>query len=131
MILIDYEIKSSPVHGAGMFTKQDIQKGTLIAKASPKLDVDIPKEIFEKLDSREQQEILYWGFYDEPRNVYHVDFDNTKFINHSRDSNITQDVNHLDMYLLASRDIKAGEELLQNYLEFESEEEFNARGILE
>ena len=131
MILIEYEIKSSSVHGAGMFTKQDIKKGSLIAKASPCLDVDISTETFNNLQQKEKDEILYWGFFDAPRNCYHVDFDNTKFINHSKEANITQDPNHLEMYLIASRDIKAGEELFQNYLEFETEEEFAHRGIKE
>ena len=129
MILIDYEIKDSKIHGAGMFTKQFIKKGELIAQASPELDVDITKEVYDKLEQREKDEILYWGFYDAPRECYHVDFDNTKFINHSFDSNITQDPNYLDMCLVASRDIESGEELLQNYLEFETEEELSARGI--
>lgn len=129
MILIDYEIKSSPIHGAGMFTKQTIKKGEVIAVASPELDVDISVETFNKLQQREKDEILYWGFYDAPRGVYHVDFDNTKFINHDKNGNITQDLEHLEMYLVANRDIKNGEELLQNYLEFETPEEFAQRGI--
>lgn len=129
MILIDYEIKTSPIHGAGMFTKQAIKKGELIAKASPDLDVDILSSVFEHLKDREKQELLYWGFYDEPRGLYHCDFDNTKFINHSKDANITQDENYLDMYLIAARDIEKGEELTQNYLEFESEEDLLKRGI--
>ena len=129
MILIDYEVKSSSIHGAGMFTKQNIKKGELIAKASPLLDVDVTVEEFNKLDNREKKELLYWGFYDEPRNVYHCDFDNTKFINHSKDGNVTQDESYKDMYLIAKRDIDKGEELTQNYLEFESEEDLLNRGI--
>ena len=129
MILIDYEIKSSPIHGAGMFTKQAIKKGEVIAIASPELDVDISVETFNKLQQREKDEILYWGFYDAPRGVYHVDFDNTKFINHDKNGNITQDSEHLEMCLAANRDIEKGEELLQNYLEFETPEEFALRGI--
>lgn len=130
MILIDYEIKNSVIHGSGMFTKQDIKKDELIAKASPELDVDIPPHVFDTLEEKEKAEILYWGFYDEPRELYHVDFDSTKFINHSRDGNITQDETYQDMYLIAKRDIHKGEELTQNYLEFESEEDLLARGII-
>lgn len=129
MILVDYEIRDSMIHGVGMFTKQFIGKGELIAKASPLLDVDITKEEFDSLEDREKAEIMYWGFYDAPRGYYHVDFDNTKFVNHDFNGNITQDPDHLEMYLVASRDIEAGEELLQNYLEFETPEELSARGI--
>ncbi len=129
MILIDYEIKNSNIHGAGLFTKQDIKKGDLIAKASLKLDLNISTEVFNSLEDKEKHEMLYWGFYDESHNCYHVDFDNTKFINHSNNANITQDSRYQDMYLIAKKDIKAGEELTQNYLEFESEKEFKGRGI--
>ena len=131
MILIDYEVKGSIIHGVGMFTKQNIKKGELIAKASPILDVDITIEAFNKLEHKEKSEILYWGFYDAPRNVYHCDFDSTKFINHDKDGNVTQDENYRDMYLIAKRDIKKGEELTQNYLEFESKEDLLKRGIKE
>ena len=131
MILIDYEIKSSQVHGGGMFTKQDITKGDLIAKASPLLDVDITVDVFDKLEEKEKEEMLYWGFYDEPRGLYHCDFDNTKFINHSKEGNVTQDETYQDMYLIAKKNISKGEELTQNYLEFESEEDLLNRGIKE
>lgn len=131
MILIEYEIRNSKIHGAGMFTKQNIKKGELIAKSSPELDVDITEEIFNTLREKEKSELLYWGFYDKSQNVYHCDFDNTKFINHSINGNITQDQRYQDMYLIAKRDIDAREELTQNYLEFESKEDLLNRGILE
>lgn len=61
--------------------------------------------------------------------MYRCGFDNTNFINHSKDGNVTQDENYKDMYLIAKRDIDKGEELTQNYLEFESEEDLLNRGI--
>ena len=132
MIMIDYEVKSSPVHGAGLFTRQDIRAGDLIAVASPSLDVNITPDVFESLTQREQDEILYWGFFDENYTgggVFHVDFDNTKFINHSLDGNVMQDAAHHEMYLVAARDVVAGEELTQNYLEFETVKDLERRGI--
>lgn len=75
--------------------------------------------------------MLYWGFYDELRGLYHCDFDNTKFINHNKNGNITQDKAYQDMYLIAKRDINKGEELTQNYLEFENIEDLLNRGIKE
>ncbi|MDR1694961.1 MAG: SET domain-containing protein [Lactobacillaceae bacterium] len=129
MILISYEVKNSAVHGTGIFTKERIKKGSLIAKASPMLDLNIPPSVFETLEKREKDEILYWGYYDKRSGNYHVDFDNTKFINHSKDGNVTWDPAHQDMHLIAKRDIDIGEELTQNYLEFESIEELQKRGI--
>ena len=129
MIHIKYKLAKSIHHGIGLFSDQDIEKGAVIYTASPKLDLNITNEIFESLDQRERDEILYWGFWIEEDKVWHVDFDVSKFINHSLDANITQDSTHHDAHLVACRKIKNGEELTQNYLEFETEEDLKRRGI--
>ena len=129
MIHIKYRLKHSDLHGIGLFSDQDIRKGDLIYTASPLLDVDITQEQFDSLDEKEKDEIRWWGFFDKPSHHWHVDFDVSKFINHSYNPTVTQDQDHSDAYLLATKDISKGEELTQNYLEFESEEDLNRRGI--
>lgn len=129
MIHIKYTLDRSDKHGIGLFAGQDIQKGQIIYTASPLLDMNITEEQFDSLDEREKQEILWWGFFDEPSQKWHVDFDVSKFINHSFEATLTQDSEHDEAYLVATRDIKVGEELTQNYLEFESEEDLKRRGI--
>ena len=126
---IDYKLDRSNRHGVGLFADQDISKNSAVYTASPLLDVNITQEQFDSLDKREQREIEWWGFFDEPNNVWHVDFDVSKFINHSDQATLTQDESHTDAYLIAARDIEKGEELTQNYLEFESEEDLRKRGI--
>jgi flagella basal body P-ring formation protein FlgA len=91
--------------------------------------VNITQKQFDSLDEKERAEIRYWGFWDGSNNVWHVDFDNSKFINHSFNASLTQDPKHKDAYLVATRNIKVGEELTQNYLEFESKENLKKRGI--
>lgn len=110
MLLIDYEIKSIKKHGSRIYTKQDIKNGMPIAKVIPDSDVDISADEFNLLNEIEKKAILHWGFYDEPHNVYHISLDSSEF-----------------MYLVVKRNIKANEELLQNYLDLESQEEFNAK----
>ncbi len=129
MIHIKYKLDKSNLHGIGLFTEEDIKKGQVVYSSSPVLDVNISQEQFDSLDEKEKREIRFWGFWDEPNNVWHVDFDSSKFINHSSDSTLTQDKKHKDAHLVATRDIKAGEELTQNYLEFESKEDLKRRGI--
>lgn len=129
MIHIKYNLDKSGIHGIGLFTDEDVKKGTLVYTASPLLDVNISKEQFDSLDEKEQKEIQWWGFWDESNNVWHVDFDVSKFINHSFDPTLQQDPNTTDAYLTTTRDVKAGEELTQNYLEFESKEDLKKRGI--
>jgi hypothetical protein len=42
---------------------------------------------------------------------------------------VTQDKSYNEACLIATRDLSKGEELTQNYLEFESEEDLRRRGI--
>lgn len=129
MIHVKYKLNASNIHGVGLFTVQPIKKGDLIYTASPLLDLNISQEQFDSLQQKEKDEILWWGFFDQPSRMWHVDFDVSKFINHSLEANISQDEKHDEAYLVASRDIDAGEELTQNYLEFETKEELARRGI--
>lgn len=50
-------------------------------------------------------------------------------MNHAYDATVTQDPGHKEAYLIATRDIEVGEELTQNYLEFETAEDLKRRGI--
>lgn len=129
MVHIKYKLDKSAIHGIGVFADQDIKKGEVIFTASPVLDVNITQDQFNSLEEAEKQEVRYWGFWVESEKVWHVDFDHIHFINHSFEANTTQDFSHSEAYLIASRDIKRGEELTQNYLEFETKEDLQRRGI--
>lgn len=129
MIHIKYKLDKSNFHGIGLFTDEDLPKGILVYTASPLLDVNISKEDFETLSDSEKKEIRWWGFWDEGSNVWHVDFDVSKFINHSKEGTLTQDETKDETYLVTTRNLQKGEELTQNYLEFESEEDLLERGI--
>lgn len=129
MIHIKYKLDPSEKHGIGLFADEDIPKGKLIYTSSPLLDVNITQEQFDSLDEKEKKEIVWWGFLDKSTGKWHVDFDVSHFINHSYNGTVSQDPSHEDTFLVAVRDIKAGEELTQNYLEFETEEDLRKRGI--
>jgi hypothetical protein len=129
MINIKYKLKLSELHGIGLFADEGIKKGQLVYTASPLLDINISEEQFETLSENEKREMRWWGFYDKINKVWHSDFDVTRFVNHSDKPTLTQDERYTDAYLVATRDISKGEELTQNYLEFETEEDVKARGI--
>ncbi len=129
MIHIKYKLDKSVSHGIGLFADEDMKAGQLVYTASPILDLNITQEQFDSLDDKEKEEIRWWGFKIEDEGIWHVDFDVSKFINHSYDATLTQDPKHKDAYLIATRDVKVGEELTQNYLEFESTEDLKRRGI--
>ena len=129
MIHIRYKLDRSAAHGVGMFADEDIAAGTLVYTPSPLLDVNLTQEQFDSLDEKEQREVRYWGFFDEPSQKWHVDFDVTHFINHADSATVSQDPAFAEAHLVAARDIKAGEELTQNYREFETEDDLKRRGI--
>ena len=129
MIHVKYKLDKSNIHGVGLFTEENLKKGQVVYTASPLLDINITKEQFETLDDKEKQEMRRWGFWDKVNEMWHADFDVTRFVNHSENPTLTQDAKYKDAYLVATRDVKAGEELTQNYLEFETEEDLKQRGI--
>jgi SET domain-containing protein len=121
MLLIKATPKQSTIHGIGLFADQDVSKGTVIWKFSPKLDLEVSPEDFEKLSQYEKDFINFYGFRSRKTDNYHLSFDNVRFINHSKEGNVTIDVSVDDVEypLIASKDIKTGDELLQNYFEFD------------
>ena len=129
MIHVKYRLDKSQKHGVGLFADQDISKDSLIYTPSPLLDVNLTQGQFDSLDDKEKQEIQYWGFFDEPSQKWHVDFDVSHFINHAYDASVTQDPAFTEAHLIAVRDIKKGEELTQNYLEFETPDDLQRRGV--
>lgn len=129
MMHIAYRLDRSQKHGIGLFAVEDIPKGALIYTASPILDVNITQAQFDALAPEEQREVRWWGFWVESERLWHVDFDVSRFINHSKDATVTQDPSVTDARLIAARDIRAGEELTQDYREFEGEADLRARGI--
>lgn len=126
MLLIKASPKPSSIHGLGLFADEDIPKGTMIWKFSPMLDRELTSDEFAQLAKGEQDYIHFYGFQSKKTGKYHLSFDNVKFINHSKTPNTASDVSSTDTEypLVAIRDIGAGEEILQDYGDFESEERF-------
>lgn len=104
------------MNGLGLFTEEDIRKGDLIYTPNSLLDINLSQEEFDSLTESEQEHITYHGYFHEKSKKWHVAHGGIQFINHADSSvaNVTQDE---DMNLFAKRDIKSGEELLQNYAE--------------
>ncbi len=120
MIIIKTKLKESLIHpdGIGLFTDVFVNKGqVVILPSSVGLDIELDKTKFNQLRKEEQDFISHYGFLNKFNNKYHLNFDNARFINHSIDSNLTLDVS--TSCLGAKRNIEIGEELTQDYSEFE------------
>ncbi len=117
------------IHGIGVFAEEDIPENFCIVEASPLLDINLSEEQFFKLTKEEQSEIKHHGHFDKVLNKWHVDFDMTRFANHSNRPNCEQKYNTHGYYIVTIRNIKNGEEITINYNDFELEHTRNERGI--
>lgn len=124
MLHITYILKPSLLHGIGVFTEEDIPEDFCIAEASPLLDINITSEQFEELSISEKEEIKHHGHFDKVLDRWHVDFDMTRFANHSDIPNLKQKYNEKGYYIVALKNIKHGEELTINYSDFENNSEY-------
>ena len=98
MITDKVEKRKSKIHGFGLFARQDIKKGEIIS-----IETNfIKKPITEPLDKE-------WKTYSYRYNDFYIlPLDNGRFINHSSNPNVIE-------AMIAARDIKAGEELTEDY----------------
>jgi len=117
MIKINTEVGQSEIHGLGLFTLEDIEEGALVWEPTIGLDIKLGEEEFEKLKKEEKEFFLHYGYKDKDDGQYYLNFDHSRFINHDEDGNLS--VGEGGSNLIAKRKINVGEELTENYSEFE------------
>lgn len=113
MLLVKTEIKSSAIHGIGIFTLEFIPKNTKIAEFNPLIDRTLTKSQFDLLTQIEKDFILHYGYIE--NSIYHLNLDNMRFMNHSVTPNTRQGI----LEDFAEKDIQIGEELTCNYSFFD------------
>jgi len=120
MLLVKTKLEPSPVHGIGCFADQFIPKGTLVRKFMPGFDLEIPKSEVDKLPDAPRERFLNYAYFFEENNSYFLDFDDERFVNHSDEPNVGPKPSGWEelgeMYAL--RDIQIGEEITEDYKEF-------------
>lgn len=119
MLHITTFLGESAVHGIGLFAGEDIAKDTLIYEPSPDIDLMLDQQSFEKLRTEEKAHIQHYGFFDHYTQRWTLAFDDIRFCNHSLQPNMKAFGAGKACKVIALRDIVAGEELTQNYEDFE------------
>ena len=113
-------IKSSPVHGRGIFASEDIEKGELIETAP----VAIVQKNYKQPHEWSGPDVLFlkynsgWGSWLED-NLACVAFGYASLYNHSETPNVEykKDFKHTTINFFATKNIKAGEECFILYYE--------------
>lgn len=121
MFLYNTILKPSSIHGLGVFVVGRIKKGTAVYQHSSRLDLILTATDFIKLDTRDQILIMHYGGIDKRLARYRLPYDDLRFLNHSEKPNLAYD--EATDQIIALRDIVSGEELTQDYRDFEDDTE--------
>lgn len=125
-MLIGSIIGQSKIHGIGLFAKEPVSKGTKVWEFSPGFDLALTTEEVQSLSEAAREQFLNYAYLSKESGKYVLCSDDARFFNHDDDSNITCIVpsgphseNALECF--ATRDIRAGEEITNNYTEFDAD----------
>lgn len=115
MLTVKTSLRPSATHGIGVFAEQFIPAGTVVWQFQPDFDFRVSEESVAALPEIARQRLLHysakWG------GGYVISADDARFLNHSETPNLrTHDEPDCD---IAIRDIQIGEELFEDYREFD------------
>jgi SET domain-containing protein len=115
MFLVRTKLMMSDIHGLGVFAAEFIPKGTRVWEYREGFDHRVSAEFVGELPEPAQSTLRHysalWG------GGYVISADDARFLNHSDTPNLqTFAAPDVDVAL---RDIQAGEELLEDYREFD------------
>lgn len=106
MLTVKTYIKSSGIHGIGLFASENIKEGQLVGQLN-QFDLRI------HIGDIKENELDFFRFYCSLEGEYYQTyFDNMRFMNHSSDHNC---IDTPDGKTIAIRDISIGEELTCDY----------------
>jgi len=116
LLLPQLEVRSSPIHGFGLFATAPIEKGTAVTGWRAEHDFKLTQEQWGALPFN-LRGFLYtycWLGRDE---CWYGTHDGARFTNHSKKPNICWEEKRKSS--VAIRDIAAGEEILEDYSDFD------------
>jgi len=113
MFLIDTYLDKSKIHGVGVFSKENINKGIKIKEERPEFEMEfdknklpsIPLALAKLIDTHAYERKLGSG-------ILVLGLDNEKYLNHSKDPSVDDDG-------IALKDIKIGDEITIDYRDFD------------
>jgi len=120
MLLVRTRIGPSSIAGIGLFAVEDIAATTPVWKLQEGFDVRLTQKDFLKLSMPAQEQVLNYCYFNERTQTYVVCGDDARFFNHSDAPNVSSSSEE-DAVDCALRDIAAGEELTQDYHNFDGD----------
>jgi SET domain-containing protein len=122
MLLIQTNLRPSPIEGLGLFAARPIPKGTITWAFDPRFDLLFDAEEVERLPALQRDLMLRHGYLSIQLHKYVLCADDARFWNHSATPNNAQILRPGDVEPanVALRDIAAGEELTVDYRTFDA-----------
>jgi SET domain-containing protein len=111
---VEVKVATNPEMGLGLFASEPIKKGSVVWEFLEGIDIRISKERLEKLDDAQKEYFDKYGWFKDDDHLY-SSCDLTNFTNHSYQANLKV----IDNVVIAIQDINVGDELFENYQEFD------------
>ena len=114
MLMVDTELKASPIHGIGVFLREPVRKGQLIWRFDSRVDRVYGDQELQSLPEAMQDFIRTYSTWHEGMGLWVLCGDNGRHFNHS---DIPNTLSHGIAFGddVAARDMEAGEELTSDY----------------
>jgi SET domain-containing protein len=114
MMMVETELKPSPIHGLGVFILAPVRRGELIWRFDSRIDRVYSEEEVASLPEHMQHYLRTYSTWHEQSGLYVLCGDNGRFFNHSTEPTTVSNAISFGEDR-AVRDLAAGEELTSDY----------------
>ncbi len=124
MLLVKTKIGPSPIHGIGLFAAEFIPKGTRTWTFNPHLDKFYSAAEVERMPEPARTTFKNYCYNSSRSGNFVLCFDDARYMNHSDDANClgnSDDVVEGEWGDVAVRDIQIGEEMTNDYKDFDKD----------
>lgn len=133
MLTVPTFIQQSSIEGIGLFAAQAIPKGTVVWKFDPRFDLAFDPVDVAQMTETQRNLIEKYAYLSSTSGKYIFSIDDSRFTNHSSLHNNIEMVrvdDEPETRAVASRDIAMGEEILENYRDFDTNDETSSEEYL-
>lgn len=114
MMMVQTELRPSPIHGLGVFLLEPVRAGGLIWRFDARIDRIYSEAEIESLPAHVQDYLRIYSTFHEATGLYVLCGDNGRFFNHSETpSTVSNAISFGEDH--AARDLAIGEELTSDY----------------
>lgn len=114
MLLIETELRPSPIHGLGVFLLSPAPQGSVIWRFDSRIDRIYTSEEVASLPAHVQRYLRTYATWNQSTGLWVLCGDNGRYFNHSEQPSTVSDAIAFGSDV-AARDLEAGEELTSDY----------------